>query len=131
MRFRLRLLTYYVPGLTFRKQTKVNFKVRAIFSYDFTDLNCSEIEQDNYSKTLLRDIFDNPPMLNIRSEAGAASHFGSNSGSTKMMQLFAAPAPAPQHCFKGIVSRDFAILFLIQLDRYEVPNKAGSGLFLI
>jgi hypothetical protein len=36
-----------------------------------------------------------------------------------------------QCLFKGIVSRDFVILFLISLDRYEVPNRAGSGLFLI
>jgi hypothetical protein len=33
--------------------------------------------------------------------------------------------------FKGIVSRDFGVLFLIYLDRYEVPNRAGSGLFFI
>jgi hypothetical protein len=32
---------------------------------------------------------------------------------------------------KGIVSRDFGLLFLIYLDRYEVPNRAGSGLFFI
>jgi hypothetical protein len=32
---------------------------------------------------------------------------------------------------KGIVSRDFGVLFLIYLDRYEVPNRAGSGLFFI
>jgi hypothetical protein len=32
---------------------------------------------------------------------------------------------------KGIVSRDFGVLFLIYLDRYDVPNRAGSGLFLI
>jgi hypothetical protein len=31
--------------------------------------------------------------------------------------------------FKGIVSRDFVVLFLIYLDRYEVPNRAGAGLF--
>jgi hypothetical protein len=33
--------------------------------------------------------------------------------------------------FKGIVSRDFGVLFFIYLDRYEVPNRAGSGLFFI
>jgi hypothetical protein len=33
--------------------------------------------------------------------------------------------------FKGIVSRDFGILFLIYLDKYEVPNRAGSGLVFI
>jgi hypothetical protein len=33
--------------------------------------------------------------------------------------------------FKGIVSRDFVVLFLIYLDRYEVPNRDGSGLFFI
>jgi hypothetical protein len=33
--------------------------------------------------------------------------------------------------FKGIGSRDFGVLFLIYLDRYEVPNRAGSGLFFI
>jgi hypothetical protein len=32
---------------------------------------------------------------------------------------------------KGIVSRDFGVLFLIYLNRYEVPNRSGSGLFLI
>jgi hypothetical protein len=32
---------------------------------------------------------------------------------------------------KGIVSRDFSVLFLIYLDRYEVPNRAGSGLLFI
>jgi hypothetical protein len=32
---------------------------------------------------------------------------------------------------KGIVSRDFGIRFLIYLDRYEAPNRAGSGLFFI
>jgi hypothetical protein len=32
---------------------------------------------------------------------------------------------------KGIVSRDFGVLFLIYLDRYEVPNRAGSGLFFL
>jgi hypothetical protein len=32
---------------------------------------------------------------------------------------------------KGIVSRDFCVLFLIYLDRYEVPYRAGSGLFFI
>jgi hypothetical protein len=33
--------------------------------------------------------------------------------------------------FKGKVSRDFGLLFLIYLDRYKVPNRAGSGLFFI
>jgi hypothetical protein len=37
----------------------------------------------------------------------------------------------PFYLFKGIVSRDFGVLFLIYLDRYEVPNRAGSGLFFI
>jgi hypothetical protein len=32
---------------------------------------------------------------------------------------------------KGIVSQDFGVLFLIYLDRYEVPKRAGSGLFFI
>jgi hypothetical protein len=32
---------------------------------------------------------------------------------------------------KGIVSRDFCVLFLIYLDRYEVPYRSGSGLFFI
>jgi hypothetical protein len=32
---------------------------------------------------------------------------------------------------KGIVSGDFDILLLISLERYEVRNRAGSGLFLI
>jgi hypothetical protein len=32
---------------------------------------------------------------------------------------------------KGIVSRDFGVLFLIYLDRYEVPKRAGSDLFFI
>jgi hypothetical protein len=31
----------------------------------------------------------------------------------------------------GIVSRDFDVLFLIYLDRYEVSNRSGSGLFFI
>jgi hypothetical protein len=33
--------------------------------------------------------------------------------------------------FKGIVSRDFGILFLISLDRFEGRNRAGAGLFFI
>jgi hypothetical protein len=33
--------------------------------------------------------------------------------------------------FKGIVSRDFGVLFLIYLNRYEVPDRSGSGLFFI
>jgi hypothetical protein len=32
---------------------------------------------------------------------------------------------------KGIVSRDFGVLFLISLNRYEPPDRAGSGLFFI
>jgi hypothetical protein len=32
---------------------------------------------------------------------------------------------------KGIVSRGFGLLFLIYLDRYEVPNRVGSCLFFI
>jgi hypothetical protein len=32
---------------------------------------------------------------------------------------------------KCIVSRDFGVLFLIYLDRNEIPNRAGSGLFFI
>jgi hypothetical protein len=32
---------------------------------------------------------------------------------------------------KGIVSRYFGVLFLIYYDRYEVPKRAGSGLFFI
>jgi hypothetical protein len=31
---------------------------------------------------------------------------------------------------KGSVKRDFSVLFFIYLDRYEVPNRAGSGLSL-
>jgi hypothetical protein len=33
--------------------------------------------------------------------------------------------------FKGIVSRDFSVLFLISLNKYEPPDRAGSGLFFI
>jgi hypothetical protein len=33
--------------------------------------------------------------------------------------------------FKGIVSWNFDVLFLISLNRYEPPNRAGSGLFFI
>jgi hypothetical protein len=38
---------------------------------------------------------------------------------------------APEIFFKGIVSRDFGVLFLIYLDRYEVTSRAGSGLFFL
>jgi hypothetical protein len=36
-----------------------------------------------------------------------------------------------QIAVKGIVSRDFGVLFLIYLDIYDVPNSAGAGLFFI
>jgi hypothetical protein len=42
--------------------------------------------------------FQNISMYGIRFGAGAASRCGTGSGSTKMMQLLAAPAP--QHCLK-------------------------------
>jgi hypothetical protein len=32
---------------------------------------------------------------------------------------------------KRKVSRDFGVLFLISLHRYEPPDRAGSGLFFI
>jgi hypothetical protein len=35
------------------------------------------------------------------------------------------------HEIKGIVSRDFGSLFLISLDSFEGPNRAGAGLFFI
>jgi hypothetical protein len=41
---------------------------------------------------LVSDILDNPPLLNIKFRAGAGSRCGF--GSTKIMRLLAAPAPA-------------------------------------
>jgi hypothetical protein len=91
-------LLYSKP--TFWKRTKVNQRVRATLHSEFcmTEIIINMNGKSKKNTVIVCDIFINPPVCwnrSRRSSSGSTSRYGS--GSTKMMQLLATPAP--QHWY--------------------------------
>jgi hypothetical protein len=59
-------------------------------------------------------------MINTIVGAGAASRYGSGSGSDQMMRLLAAPAWAPQHCYIVYTQFDSYTMFGLKTTNGEM-----------